>query len=107
MRARVAVMVVASGLLLAGAANAQSAGEKVYDAQKCSMCHSVAGKGNKKLPLDGVGAKLSDADIKLWLTDPKAAAAKFKSEAKPPMKSYATLPAADIDALVAYVKTLK
>lgn len=107
MRARVAVLVVASGLFIAGAASAQSAGEKVYDAQKCSICHSIAGKGNKKLPLDGVGGKLSDADIKLWITDPKAAATKFKSEAKPPMKAYASLPAADTDALVAYLKTLK
>ena len=29
-------------------------GQHVYDAQKCSVCHSVAGKGGKQNPLDGV-----------------------------------------------------
>lgn len=82
-------------------------GAKVYEAQKCSMCHAIAGKGNKKSSLDGVGKKLNDADLKLWITDPRAAEKKFSSTAKPPMKAYKTLPAADVDALVAYMKTLK
>ncbi|MCL4811283.1 MAG: c-type cytochrome [Vicinamibacteraceae bacterium] len=83
------------------------AGKKLYTAQKCQMCHSIAGVGNKKYPLDGVGKKLSEADLKLWIVDPKAAEKKFNSTAKPPMKAYANLPAADVDALVAYMKSLK
>ena len=52
----------------AGIAHAQDAalvkkGQEVYAAQKCSVCHSIAGKGSKTNPLDGVGAKLSAADI--------------------------------------------
>jgi mono/diheme cytochrome c family protein len=97
-------------LAVASPADAQDAqverGIAVYAAQKCSLCHGIAGVG-KKLSLDGVGAKLSPDDIREWLVDPKAAAAKAKSTAKPLMKSYAKLPAADIDALVAYMKTLK
>ena len=108
--------VVVAGLamavwLVAGAASAQDAkvqaGMKVYDAQKCSMCHAVAGKGNAKNPLDGVGAKLSDAQIKEWIVAPVDAAKKANSTKKPPMKAYASLPAADLDALVAYMKSLK
>ena len=50
-------------------ANAQDAalvkkGQEVYAAQKCSVCHAIAGKGSKTNPLDGVGAKLSAADIR-------------------------------------------
>ena len=30
---------------------------------KCTMCHAVAGQGNAKNPLDGVGSKLSADDI--------------------------------------------
>jgi mono/diheme cytochrome c family protein len=83
-------------------------GEGVYTAQKCSICHQVAGKGNKANPLDGVGAKLSAADIKEWIVDPAAAAAKAKSTKKPPMPAkYKSLPAADVDALVAYMQSLK
>ena len=96
--------------LVAGAASAQDAkvqaGQKVYDAQKCGMCHSIAGKGGKN-KLDGVGAKLNDAQIKEWIVAPADAAKKANSTAKPAMKAYPSLAAADLDALVAYMKSLK
>lgn len=82
-------------------------GAKVYEAQKCSLCHAVAGKGNKKLPLDGVGKKLTAAQIKEWVVDPASAAKKANSTVKPAMKAYPSLPAADLDALVAYIGSLK
>ena len=83
-------------------------GEKVYTAQKCSLCHSIAGKGNKQNPLDGVGKKLSAEDIRKWIVDPIEMAKQAKSTKKPPMpKKYDKLPAADIDALVAYMQSLK
>jgi mono/diheme cytochrome c family protein len=104
-------VVLAAGLVLpATTAAAQDAarGEQVYAAQKCSMCHQVAGKGNKLSVLDGVGAKLSAADLKEWIVSPDAAAAKAKSTKKPTMpKTYAKLPPADVDALVAYLQSLK
>jgi len=108
------VTVVGSALGLAIApALAQDAaqvkkGQQVYTAQKCQTCHSIAGKGKTTNPLDGVGAKLSADDIKQWITDPKAAAAKAKSTKKPPMPAkYGHLAAADLDALVAYMQSLK
>jgi mono/diheme cytochrome c family protein len=83
-------------------------GQQVYAAQKCSTCHSIAGKGAKANPLDGVGAKLSADDTKQWIVDPIAMAKKAGSTKKPPMpKKYDKLPAADIDALVAYMQSLK
>lgn len=94
---------------LAGAAAAQDArarGEKVYADQKCSLCHSIAGKGNAKGPLDGVGSKLSADDIRAWIVDAKAMTAKTKPTRKPEMKQY-TLPKDDVDALVAYLSSLK
>ena len=90
----------------AQATGAQDAGAKVYAAQKCSICHSIAGVGNKKLPLDGVGAKLSVDQIREWIVAPAEAAKKVSSTAKPPMRAYANLPKADLDALVAYMKSL-
>lgn len=83
-------------------------GEQAYAAQKCQMCHLIAGKGSKISPLDGVGARLSEADLREWIVDPVAAAAKHGSTKKPLMpKTYAKLPARDIDALVAYMQSLK
>lgn len=83
-------------------------GQEVYTAQKCQGCHNIAGKGFKNNTLDGVGAKLSAAEIKAWITTPKEMATKSGAKGKPPMPDrYAKLPAADIDALVAYMQTLK
>ena len=101
---------VAGAPRVAGAQDAEliAKGKKVYDAQKCSMCHSIAGKGGKSSPLDGVGSKLSAAEIREWIVEPIAMAKKTGSTKKPPMaKKYDKLPAGDIDALVAYMQSLK
>jgi mono/diheme cytochrome c family protein len=107
-----AVAIVAGIMAAPMAASSQDdlvkKGEQVYAAQKCSMCHSIAGKGNKQNPLDGIGAKLSTDDIKQWITHPTEAAAKAKSTKKPPMPAkYGKLSAEDLDALVAYMASLK
>lgn len=95
-----------SGTLRAAQATA-AAGEKVFAAQKCIICHQIAGKGNKNGPLDDVATRLSAADIRSWIVNAPEMAKKANSTKKPPMKSFATLPAADVDALVAYLQTLK
>ena len=107
---RATFVVAIAGALLATPLFAQDAkiakGEEVYAAQKCGLCHSVGDKGNKKGPLDGVGSKLSADDIRMWMTDAKAMTAKTNSTRKPEMKSY-NLPKDDLDALVAYMVSLK
>jgi mono/diheme cytochrome c family protein len=93
-----------------GVARSQDAkaGQQVYAAQKCSVCHSIAGTGGKTSPLDGVGAKLSAADIRQWIVEPVAMAKTSNSTKKPVMpKKYDKLPAAELDALVAYMASLK
>lgn len=104
-------IVAASGSLSPAAAQDAAAvkkGQELYAAQKCSICHSIAGQGSKTNPLDGVGAKLSAAEIRQWIVDPVAMTAKVKSTKKPVMPArWAKLPAADVDALVAYMQSLK
>ena len=90
----------------AAAQDAVARGAKVYAAQKCSICHSIAGKGNAKGSLDGVGTKLSATDIHAWIVDAVGQTAKTKAPRKPAMKNY-VLPKEDLDALVAYLSTLK
>jgi mono/diheme cytochrome c family protein len=83
-------------------------GEKVYEAQKCSVCHSIGGKGNKQNPLDGVGKKLTADEIRQWITNPTEMTAKVKSTKKSLMPNkYGSLPKADLDAIVAYLQSLK
>ncbi len=108
------LLVTALGMVVALAvgstALAQTAvekGMKVYTEQKCSLCHSIAGKGNVKGSLDGVATKLKEAEIREWIVDPKGMTTKMKAERKPAMKAYPNLAKEDVDALVAYMMTLK
>ena len=91
----------------AAAEDAIARGKRLFTESKCTMCHSVAGKGNLKGPLDGVGARLVPADLRKWLVEPKAMAAKAKAVRKPVMPSFETLKKEDLDALVAYLASLK
>lgn len=109
LRTAIAVGIV---MTVASVASAQTAaqidaGQKVFAAQKCAICHSVAGEGNKKGPLDGIGAKLTADEIRQWITNAPEMAAKAKAERKPVMKAYASLPKDDVDALVAFIQSLK
>ena len=106
---RIVVSVAVLTLMMsAGSAFAQDAakGKQLFTDQKCSLCHSVAGQGNKKGPLEDA-AKLSAADIRSWITDAPTMAAKAKADRKPPMKAYTDLSKADVDNLVAYIQSLK
>ena len=116
MKVRVVVTTFATfaALMIAGAAFAQDKaqiekGLKAYDTYKCGMCHSIAGKGNVKGPLDGVGTKLKADELKAWLVTPKEMTAKTKAARVPAMNANATLAKSpeDVDALVAYMLSLK
>jgi mono/diheme cytochrome c family protein len=106
----VLTLFIAAGLAVVVSAQDKATIEKgmqIYETQKCSMCHSIAGKGNAKGSLDGVGAKLSADDMREWIVNPKAMTEKTKAERKPPMRAYPNLEKADLDALVAYLVSLK
>jgi len=100
--------VLAAFLALPALSSAQDIekGKALYTANKCQTCHSIAGKGNKKGSLDGVGAKLSGDDITKWITDPKSMEAKLTEKPKVHMKAY-KLADDDLKSLVAYMQSLK
>ena len=104
---RMAVVVI--GMLFSSVPTfaADTPGQGVYTAAKCSACHSVAGQGNKKGSLDSVGTKLSEAQIREWITHAPDMTVKTKALRKPAMKAYPNLSKADLDALVAFLQTLK
>ncbi len=81
-------------------------GAQVYVEQKCSLCHSIGDKGNKKGPLGDVGSMRTLDELRAWIVDAKGMTVKTKAPRKPEMKNY-DLPKADLDALVAYMATLK
>ena len=100
------VMALSVGLAVPAMAQDAKAGEKIFVDQKCSLCHSVAGKGNAKGPLDEVGSKLPADEIRAWISDAKGMTAKTKAARKPEMKAF-DLPKSDVDALVAYLSAMK
>ena len=101
-------LVVMSGIgVFAQDAQKVALGKKLYEELKCGSCHMVEGKGGKMASaLDGVGSKLSAADLKMWLTDPAAMHAKAPTKPKIMMRK-TDRPDADLDALVAYMQSLK
>jgi mono/diheme cytochrome c family protein len=82
-------------------------GMKVYVDQKCAVCHSIAGKGNAKGPLDDVGSRLTEEEVRQWIVNPAEMTKKTNAARKPPMRAYPKLPKDDLDAVVAYMMSLK
>ena len=101
-----ALLAAALVLAVVPSAYAQSAkaqqGAAVFTAQKCTMCHSVAGKGNPKGALDNITAKNKAEHIREWLTDPEGMRVKSNATRTPAMKPMKLSPD-QIDALIAYL----
>ena len=76
-------------------------GQKVYVAQKCSICHVVAGTGGKLGPeLSGIGLTRTASWLEKYLPDPRA----FNPKGKMPAQS---IKGQDLKDLAAYLATLK
>jgi mono/diheme cytochrome c family protein len=98
---------VGSTAALAQAPGLIERGAKVYAAERCSTCHSVAGKGNTRGALDKVGTTLSTDEIRQWIVAAPEMTEKAKATRKPLMKAYPNLSKDDLEALVAYLQSLK
>ncbi len=102
------VLVITCATFLAGVAAAQdpklvAKGQGLTVKNKCSMCHLIGGKGGKiGKPLDGVSERQDAAALKRILTDPL----KEFPDAKIKMPKVAWAPG-DVDAVIAYLDTLK
>lgn len=103
-------LVIVAGLALACSVAAISApqadakkGEAVYAKQTCKLCHSIEKAGNIKNPLDGVGAKLNEDQLKKWIRTPKEMNPKTLMTPYPATK----ISDSDLADLVAYMLTLK
>ncbi len=78
-------------------------GRQVFDQMKCTLCHSLDGKGGKlAVPLDDVGSKRSAASLRKLLADPQA---EFpNSRVKMPVFRFEE---GEREALVAFLLTLR
>lgn len=75
-------------------------GRELFREVGCTGCHSAEGEGSRRIPLDGVGSRLSTDTLRLWIVDPRAVAPDVRKPA------YDDLRADEVEALVAYMGSL-
>jgi cbb3-type cytochrome oxidase cytochrome c subunit len=75
-------------------------GWEVYQAEGCSSCHSIAGEGSPRYPLDGVADRLTSEELRLWVVDPQQMRPRVRKRA------YDHLSEEEVEALVAFLQIL-
>jgi mono/diheme cytochrome c family protein len=86
---------------------AVAAGRAVYDAQGCALCHAIAGEGDRSYPLDGIGRRMNHEQLRQHIAPPESMRAKFPDAVFEMKQSYQSLPAAEMEHLVAYLRSLR
>jgi mono/diheme cytochrome c family protein len=81
-------------------------GHSVYEAQGCSMCHAIAGEGNPRYPLDGVGGRHDMAELRDWILATGMAEETLPARAARMKQDYRALGDVELNALVAYLQSL-
>jgi|GEM_PF-652743 len=85
-------------------ASQASAGKKIYDREGCARCHSIAGEGSPRSPLDGVGERLSAEEIRKWIIAAPELEDEFSGRVFRTKQAYGKLPEAELAALTAYLQ---
>lgn len=94
---------VAPAIPLEGAAGR---GRVVYEAQGCAGCHAIAGRGNPRHPLDGIGARRSAEELRQRITATGDAAETMSGAVARRKAAYRELPADEMAALIDYLSSL-
>lgn len=81
-----------------------SSGKVIYDREGCARCHSIAGKGSPRSPLDGVGERLSGEAIHKWIIAAPELQDELSGRVFRAKQPYGKLPEAELAALVAYLQ---
>ncbi|MBE9535147.1 MAG: cytochrome c [Proteobacteria bacterium] len=84
-----------------------AAGRRVFEAQRCARCHSIAGEGNPRNPLDGVGERRTVEAIRQWILAPAELKDQLPARSFQAKQAYRNQPPEDLDALVAYLQSLR
>ncbi|HWR51010.1 MAG TPA: cytochrome c [Bryobacteraceae bacterium] len=82
-------------------------GQAVFSQHDCARCHSVAGKGSPRSPLDGVGTRLARDELYGWVVAGDAAQAQLSPRAIAAKQRHVGMSDADMDAHPAYLAWLR
>ena len=82
-------------------------GRIVYEQNSCARCHSIAGVGSPRYPLDGVGARRDTASLRAWTIGSPEVADSLSPASLRTKQGFATIPARDLGALVDFLARLR
>jgi mono/diheme cytochrome c family protein len=82
-------------------------GRAIFEDQACARCHTAEGRGNPRLPLDDVGARRSAEALREWVIGEGDAREALSATVRRAKERYREVPTADLDALVAYLSSLR
>ncbi|MEO6002670.1 MAG: cytochrome c [Opitutus sp.] len=82
-------------------------GRRIYDDHGCASCHAIAGEGNPRHPLDGVGSRLKATELREWITASGSTADDLAPSVVRRKQSYRELAPTEMEALIAYLGSLK
>lgn len=78
-------------------------GRRIFHEQGCATCHSFAGAGNPRLPLDTAASKLKDAELRDWITGSGAATNKLSPTILKRKSRFQSLPDEQLKQLIDYL----
>jgi mono/diheme cytochrome c family protein len=78
-------------------------GRQVYEEQDCSMCHAIAGDGNPRNPLDGVGNRLDADEIGAWIVGEDVP---LPDRVRRTKRDYRALDDDEMEALIAFMQSI-
>lgn len=84
-----------------------AAGRRVFEAQDCMRCHSVAGEGSPRSPLDGIAAERSREELRAFAIGDDSIKDALSPRTLAAKRSFQSLPAEETEALADYLASLK
>ncbi|NOQ90109.1 MAG: c-type cytochrome [Gammaproteobacteria bacterium] len=83
------------------------AGKEVYKQQSCARCHSIAGKGNPRNPLDGIGDVYTAEELRDWITAGDTLRDELPEYLFKLKQRFRKLTDDEIDSLITYMQSLR
>ena len=78
-------------------------GRESFNRRGCSACHSIAGTGNPRHPLDGVGSNWTAEQLHAWVTGSGFAAERLPASVARRKQRYTSIPDEEMNALIGFL----
>lgn len=82
-------------------------GRQIFKQKNCFRCHSIAGAGNPRYPLDGVGASYNTNELRDWIIGADNVRDMLPAHVFKLKQSYSELSDDDLKSLIEYLQSLR